>query len=81
MSEVFKRDQQYKAMTQIAKFANGITKETTPASITVRWKELTKCWEKYQELHELVINRSGAGELEEQNDICSMYARSSKKHL
>lgn len=66
--EVSRRDTQKKAIEKIAAYVNT-NKQATAVEYKVRRTELSQCWTKFQNLHDDVVKRSGATELEEQDAV------------
>lgn len=73
MSEVSKRDAQSKLILKQAKFAKNIDESTTISEVKVHKQQLENAWNRFQELHESVLDRAGATELDEQTNLGDEY--------
>lgn len=69
MSEVTKRDSQGNIIVKHLAFSKKIAADTKYASIVTRNRELINAWERYQKLHDAVLDRAGTEELLEQNNF------------
>lgn len=71
MSEVSKRDSQSKVINKYAAFSEKITASTPIAEVQIKKRELDTAWQRFQDLHEQVMDRAGVTELDEQEEIIS----------
>lgn len=69
--EVSRRETQKRAIEKIAAYVTN-NKNAIAVEYKVRRDEIVSCWTKFQELHDAVVQRSGATELSEQDDVIDL---------
>lgn len=69
MAEVYKRDAQAVVIDKLVRRINRLADQPSLADVTIYNRELDATWARYQKLHEMVMDRAGSAEVDEQTNI------------
>lgn len=69
MAEVVKRNKRVQILDRLYRLIKAEREDATLAKLTVWRAQVDRDWEAFEELHNAVLNRTGASEVTEQNQI------------